>query len=790
MSHHARMASATNFKPAKARQVATALLATASLGILAAGQATAQTAQSGELAQQIIGRTIAESSPPAWPAAPQAPATAPNILLIMTDDAGFGASSTFGGAVPTPTFDRLAKNGLRYNQFNTAAICSPTRAALLTGRNPQNVGVGNVVNVPAGYPGYTGSIPKSAATVAELLKRSGYSTAMFGKAHVTPEWEQSAAGPFDRWPTGLGFQYFYGFLGGDTDQFAPSLVENTTFREPPYNQPGYFFESDLADRAIRWIEHSRSLAPNKPFFVYYAPGATHAPHSAPQEWLQKFRGQFDKGWDVLREETFARQKALGVIPADTQLTPRPDNLPAWSTLSDDQKQVSARMMESFAALLSYTDHQIGRIIGDLEKTGQLDNTLVIFIQGDNGGSAEGGVLGELVEQSFTNGVPDDVAYMKSRIDEIGTPALYNNYPAAWAWATNAPFQYYKQMASHFGGTRNGMVMSWPKRIADKDGIRQQFHFVADITPTILEAAGVEPPSSVNGVEQQPFDGISMTYTFDAPKAASHRRFQLFEVAQNVGLYLDGWWLGTTPAKAPWDLFNGSRVDIDSRKWELYDVSKDFSQSRNLAEAEPERLARMKELFWAKAAQNNVLPLHVPGEGAEGVPGFGKNRTRFVYTMPQSRIHEFAAPQVVGKSFQVTANVETAEGATDGVLVAHGGHTGGYAFYIKDGHPTFHYNALERRQYTIRSETALAPGPHRLEARFAKDKEGRGGTVTLLVDGRAAGSGRVDATLWPWISYTEGFDVGADTVTNVSPEYRSGDSRFAGKIREIVVEVGR
>ena len=689
--------------------------------------------------------------------------------------------------MPTPTLNLLASNGLRYNQFNTAAICSPTRAALLTGRNPHNVGMGNVVNAPAGYDGYTSVIPKSAATVAEILKRNGYATAMFGKAHVTPEWEQSQAGPFDRWPTGLGFQYFYGFLGGDTDQFSPTLVENTTPKEPPHSAPDYIFDRDMADHAIRWITQTEALAPDKPFFVYYAPGAAHSPHQAPKEWLAKFRGKFDQGWDAMREESFARQKALGVIPANTVLTPRPDALPAWSSLSADRKQVSARLMEAYAATLAFNDDQIGRVVQSLKDSGQLENTLVVFVAGDNGSSAEGGLLGELIEQNFLNGTPDDVAYMKSRIDEIGGPTLYNNYPAGWGWAMNTPFQYYKQVASHLGGVRNGMVISWPKRIKDVGGLRQQFHFVSDIAPTLLEVAGIKPPNVVDGVAQQPLDGISMAYTFDAPKAPSRRRMQLFEVAQNIGMYSDGWWASTMPAKAPWDLFDGAPVNIDNRTWELYNVSEDFSQAHDLAKVEPLRLKHMQELFWAQAARNHILPLHVPGEGGAGMPNLGK-RSRFVYKAPQARIPESAAPHTVGRSFTITADIVVGPDKSDGVLVAHGGLTGGYSFYIKGGKPTFHYNALERRQYKVQSATPLSFGAHSMSATFQKDKTGRGGQMTLASDGKTIAVGRIDHTLWPWISYTEDFDVAQDSVTPVTPDYLSGESAFAGELKQLLFEL--
>ncbi len=750
------------------------------------GAAWAEASPTAQQSPVVGGATIAQAGPPTWPEPSKAPAGAPNILLILTDDVGFAASSTFGGPVPTPNFDALARSGLRYNQFNTAAICSPTRAALLTGRNPHNVNVGNVMEVPAGYPGYTSVIPKSAATVAEVLKDNGYATAMFGKSHLTPLWQQSAAGPFDQWPTGLGFQYFYGFMGGDTDQFRPTLIENRSFLPTP-NDPDYVLDRDLADRAMTWIRQSRELSPDKPFFVYLAPGTAHAPHQAPRDWLDRFRGKFDQGWDAMREQSLARQKAAGIVPAKTKLTPRPASLPAWAALTPDEKQVSARLMEAFAASLAYNDFQIGRLIDSLRASGQLDNTLVVFIQGDNGGSAEGGPFGRLFEQEFTNDIPHDAAYMKGRIDEIGGPALYNNYNAGWGWAMNTPFQYYKQVASHLGGVRNGMVMSWPRRIKDAGGLRQQFHFVSDIAPTLLDAAGIAAPAVVNGVPQQPLDGISMTYSFDNTAAPSRRRMQIFEVTQNVGIYRDGWWAGTRPAKAPWDLYNGAAVNMDSRKWELYHVAKDFSQARELAAAEPQRLKEMQQLFWTEAAKNNLLPLHVPGEGAEGMPTLG-NRSRFVYSSRQSRIPENAAPHTVGRSFRITADLSVGPTGTDGVLVAHGGKAGGYSFYIKDGRPVFHYNALERRQYRIAAPDPLSPGPHTLTADFTKDATGQSGELILTVDGKPVANGRIEHRLKPWISYVEGFDIGEDSVTAVTTDYDAAHSGLAADLKQIVFEV--
>jgi arylsulfatase A-like enzyme len=500
--------------------------------------------------QGTVGRTTAESAAPQWPKPVEAPKGAPNVLVILTDDVGFGASSTFGGPIPTPTLEMLARNGLRYNAFHTVGLCSPTRAALLTGRNHHDVAVGTTEEPVTGYEGYTGIIPKSAGTVAEILKQNGFNTALFGKWHLTPYWEMGQSGPFDHWPTGEGFEHFYGFLTAETDQYHPALWEGTKPIEAPHDDPTYMLDRDLADHAIAWIREQKSLAPDKPFFVYYAPGTTHSPHQAPKDWIAKFKGKFDQGWDKVREETLARQKAQGVVPANTQLTARPEFIPAWDSLSADQKAVYAHMMEVYAAALAYSDDQMGRVIEGIRKLGVLDNTLVIFMEGDNGASAEGGPQGQLNDVNFMNGVKEDFATVKQRMDELGSETTNNHYPVGWAHAMDTPFQYFKQIASHLGAVRNGMVMSWPARIKDKGGMRPQFHHVIDITPTILDATGVQAPSMLNGTPQKPFDGTSMVYTFDAANAPSMRRTQYFELVGNRGIYQDGWIAGTEPTGFP------------------------------------------------------------------------------------------------------------------------------------------------------------------------------------------------------------------------------------------------
>jgi arylsulfatase len=747
------------------------------------------------LAEYALARTTPASPlqaaamavPPSWPRGPVAPKGAPNVLVIMTDDVGFGSSSTFGGPVPTPTLDALAKDGIRFNRFNTSAVCSATRAALLTGRDPHAVGVGNIVDLATGYEGYDSVIPKSAAMIPRILRANGYNTAIFGKWHLTPDWQTTAAGPFDQWPTGEGFEYFYGFLGGDTDQFAPGLVENTRPVAPPANDPDYILERDLADHAVSWLDEQHALAPDKPFFLYYASPSAHAPHSAPRDWLLKFRGRFDQGWDVVREETFERQKRFGVIPADAMLTPRPDFLPAWSSIPPDRRRVYARMMEAYAAQLAYGDAQIGRIIDRLRENGELENTLVIYIEGDNGSSAEGGPQGLLTIESSMNGYHEDFAYMLAHIDEIGGPRLHNHYPAGWAWAMNTPFQWFKYNASHFGGIRNGLVVNWPSHLRQPGVVRQQFAYVSDLMPTILEAAHIQPPETVDGAGQQPIDGVSLAYTFTDPKAPDRRRSQVFEMSQNLGLYADGWFANTRPAAAPWEFVKGQMTPLAARTWELYDIDDDFSQGADLAKREPARLARMQQLFFQQAARAKILPIHSFIQGMAGKPSMTDGRDSFVFHAGLTRVPETNAPSTRARGYTIEADVEMSPGRTDGVLVAQGGRFGGYAFYVKHGRPTFFYNATAGLTYRVRSQAPVLKGSHRLTADFTPDRHapGAGGVLTLSVDGRPVAHGRIEHTMTAWFSHTDGFDVGEDTLTPVSDDYTVASSRFRGLLRQVV-----
>jgi arylsulfatase len=733
----------------------------------------------------------AKNSVKDFPAEVQAPKDAPNVLLIMTDDVGFGASSTFGGPIPTPSFDRLAQRGLRFNQFHTTALCSPTRAALLTGRNHHTCATGVIMELGTGFPGYHTLMPRSCGTVAEILKQHGYNTSWYGKNHNVPDWQTSQAGPFDLWPTGLGFEYFFGFVGGDCNQWAPAIIEGTKPIEPPHDDPDYNFDRDMADRAIHWIRTQHAMAPGKPFLLYYTPGTAHAPHHAPREWIERMKGRFDQGWDQVREETFARQKRLGVIPPDTKLTGRPAGIPSWDSLDADHQRVYARMMEVYAAALAHCDHQIGRVLDAVEATGEMDNTLVIFIQGDNGASAEGSAQGLLNEMTFFNAIPEDFAVIKSKVDELGGPLHYNHYPIGWAHAMDTPFQWTKQIASHFGGTRNGLVISWPRRIKDAGGIRSQFHHVIDVMPTILEAAGVQAPATIHGVPQKPVEGVSMLYAFADPGAASRRRTQYFEMFCNRAIYHDGWVAATTPPVAPW-VSVGDPPDIDAYQWELYHVAKDFSQSVDLAQQEPQKLRELQNLFLVEATRNHVLPLdnsRVERLDVSIRPSLTRGRDTFTFYPGMIRIPEGAAPDVKNKSWSISAEIEVPANGADGVLATQGGRFAGWGLYVKDGMPVFHYNLAGVARYEARANEKLAPGKHTIAMRFqyGGGGPGKGGVATLSVDGRKAAEARVERTIAFRMALDEGLDIGEDTGTPVSEEYKV-PFRFGGRIEKVTIEL--
>jgi arylsulfatase A-like enzyme len=737
-----------------------------------------------------IGRTTKESVKD-FPATVTAPKGAPNVLLILTDDVGFGASSTFGGPIPTVTMDRLANAGLRYTQFHTTALCSPTRAALLTGRNHHSVATGIIMELATGFPGYNSLQPKSAGTFAEILKQNGYNTSWYGKNHNIPDWQNSQAGPFDLWPTGLGFEYFYGFIGGDTNQWNPALFEGTKPIEPPHDAKDYFFDNDMADHTIAWIRMQHATAPNKPFLAYYAPGTAHAPHHAPKDWIAKFKGKFDQGWDKVREETFARQKQMGIIPANAKLTKRPDGIPAWDSLDADHKKVAARMMEVYAAALAHADYQMGRVLDTIAEEGELDNTLVIYIQGDNGASAEGSAQGLLNEMTVFNAIPEDFKEVLRRMDELGGPMTFNHYPTGWAHAMDTPFQWTKQIASHFGGTRNGMVISWPARIKDKGGVRTQFHHVIDIMPTILEAAGVPAPTSINGVVQKPVEGVSMVYTFDDAKAASRRTTQYFEMFANRAIYHDGWVAATTPPIPPW-VSIAKPIDINDYKWELYKVSDDFSEADNLADKEPQKLKELQDLFWAEAAKYNVLPIdnsRVERFDVSLRPSLTTGRDEFTYYPGLVRIPEGAAPDLKNKSYQIKAEVVIPKGGAEGMLITHGGRFSGYGFYVLKGKPVFHYNLAGVARYNITGKDKLSPGKHTILFDFKYDGGGigKGGKGTLQVDGKTVATGRIERTLPFRLSLDETLDCGEDTGTPVSEDYRV-PFKFTGTLVKVVIDL--
>jgi arylsulfatase len=751
----------------------------------------------------VMGQTAKESTPD-FPKQVTAPPGAPNVLLIMTDDTGFGATSTFGGPIPTPALDRVAKHGVLYNQFHTTALCSPTRAALLTGRNHHSAGFGNITEFASGYPGYDSILPKSVGTIGNILVDNGYNTAWFGKHHLVPEWLQGPSGPFDQWAGGLGFEYFYGFLGGDTDQWHPALFENNAPVLPPSHDPNYILIRDLSNRAIDWIHIQHASAPGKPFLLYFAPGNSHAPHQATKDWIAKFKGQFDQGWDKVREETLARQKQLGIVPTDTVLTPRPKEIPAWDSLTDDQKRVYARMMEVYAATVAQSDFEVGRILDALQKSGQLDNTLVIYLMGDNGASAEGTLQGTTNEVSGQY-APESIEFLLSMMDQLGSDRTYNHYPVGWAHAMDTPFQWTKQVASHFGGTRNGLAISWPKRIKAQGEIRGQFHHVIDVVPTILEAAGIPAPEMLNGTRQKPMEGVSMAYTFDDAKAPSRHKTQYFEITANRAIYQDGWIASTTPLRFPWQTV-GKEPDPDEFPWELYNTTDDFSQSKDLAGQNPQKLRDLQSLFLSEARKYNVLPLDssfVERGDPTKRPNPIRGLTDFTYYPGMIRIPEANSPDIKNRSFRIAADVEIPQGGAEGVLATQGGRFAGWALLLLDGKPEFVYAYSnqdgasyphQRNDKTrIIGPQKLAPGKHTIVFEFAYDGGGvgKGGTGALTVDGRKVAEGRIaQTTPIPKFSLDESFDVGQDTGSPVIDDYDTKmPFQFTGKLERIQIHLG-
>ena len=749
--------------------------------------------------QGKIGRTAAESTPD-FPKGIEAPKGAPNVLLILTDDVGFSAASTFGGPIPTPTFDKLAKAGLRYNMFHTTALCSPSRAALISGRNHHTCATGVITEFGTGFPGYNTVMPKSCGTVGEILKQNGWNTSWFGKNHNVPDWQSSQDGPFDLWPTGLGFEYFYGFIGGDTDQWHPALFDGTKPIEAP-NDPKYHLDADLADHAVAWIQQQKALAPDKPFFAYYAPGLCHAPHHAPKEWIAKFKGQFDQGWDKVREETLARQIQLGVVPAGTKLSARPKEIPAWDSLNDKQKKLFAHMMEVYAGCLAFCDSNIGRVIKAIEDTGQLDNTLIIYEMGDNGASGEGTLQGLANEVGVAaNGVEETVDYLVSIMDDLGSPLTYNHYPVGWAHAMDTPFQWTKQIASHFGGTRNGLVISWPARIKQVGQVRSQFSHIIDIVPTILEACGVKEPTMINGVKQTPIEGVSMVYTFDDANAPTRHKTQYFEMLCNRGIYEDGWMASTTPLRLPWaKAVPGSKgANPDDFPWELYHVTDDFSQANNVVAQNPDKLKELQDVFDREAKKYNVYPLDATFAERADVsirPSLTRGRTSFTYFPGTVRVPEGSAPDLKNKSYTVVAEVEIPEGGADGVIATQGGRFGGWGLLIIDGKPQFvhAFSNQAQHKYRVASNEKLAAGKHTIKFDFAYAGPGfgKGGTGTLTVDGKQVAQGKIEHTIPVRISLDETLDIGEDTGTPVVEDYVDKmPFKFTGTIGKVVIEPGK
>ena len=745
----------------------------------------------------------AADSKPYWPALVVPPKGAPNVLLIMTDDVGFSAPSTFGGLIPTPALDRVAKLGLRYTRFHTTALCSPTRAALLTGRNHHSVATGVVVDQATGYPGYNSVIPRDAVAIGEILRQNGYATAWFGKDHNTPQWTGSQAGPFTDWPNGpiKGFDYYYGFIGDDTTQWTPgNLFRNTTPIQPYLGHPGWNLVTAMADEAIAHIKMLNEVQPDRPFMVYYAPGATHAPHHPTPEWIKKISDMhlFDKGYDAVRQQIFANQKKLGVIPQDAQLTAWPDSIPKWDTLSDDAKKLYIREADVYAAFLAYTDYEIGRVIQAVQDAGKLDNTLIIYISGDNGASPEGTLNGTYSEYADLNGVHPSVEMNMKFYDAWGTNETYCHYAVGWAWTFDTPYQWTKEVSSFFGGTRNGMAMAWPARIKDKGGIRNQFHHVIDIVPTILEAAGLPEPAMVNGIAQKPIEGTSMVYTWDKANAPDRRTTQYFEMFGSRAIYQDGWIASAPPVITPWVLtMTGATKDVmNGFKWELYDLNKDWTQSKDLASQMPDKLRDLQQTFTMEAAKYNVFPLddsrvsRFMGEKPNYAPG----RTVFTYSGELSNVPfpgSADAPDLLDRSYTITADIEVPEGGAEGMLVTDGGRFGGYGFYLLKGQPVFTWNLIQLEMVKWRGKDALASGKHMLEFDWKYDGPGlgKGGTGTLKVDGKTVDSHPMTHTLGGGIPWSETFTVGIDTSTSVDEKDYQVPFEFTGKLNKLTVKLG-
>lgn len=720
----------------------------------------------------------------------RAPQGAPNVVVIMLDDMGFAQSSAFGGPIAMPNVAKAAEQGLRYNRFHTSAICSATRAALLTGRNPHQVNIASVVDISTSFPGNTGVIPLQTAPLPGILRDNGYATAMFGKAHEAPSWERSPIGPYRQWPTGLGFEKFYGILGGETDMYVPEIYDGTAIVARP-KKLDYHFTTDMTDKAIEWAKTVHSLTPDKPFFLYYAPGATHAPHHVPKEWTEKYKGRFSKGWDKLREEVYARQLKMGIIPPGTKLTPRPPQIPAWDSMSADQKKFLERQMETYAGFADHTDAEIGRLLDSLKAMGVMDNTLVFLILGDNGASAEGGPLGTDNERRALNGPIATTEQVLGKIDEWGGPKTHPHYAVGWAWAGNTPFQWTKQIASHFGGTRNGMIVNWPGRIADQGVLRNQFHHVIDIAPTVLEAAGIPQPAKVNGVAQDPVEGVSMAYTFKDARAKDRRTTQYFEIAGNRAIYDKGW-VAASRLFIPW--VREPSPPLDKAPWELYNVDKDFSQADNLAAKMPDKLKEMQALFESEAIRNHVYPIDI--RRAErmdpvlaGRPDLPNGRKSMTLVPGMRRLHESSIVGTLNARYRISTEVELTGNDGEGVIIAHGGRFTGWSLFMKDNQVRHEYNIYGDERFKLASP-ALAPGKHTIVYEFTPDSaaRGAGGVATLTIDGKEVQRIHMSRTV-PFAMFADdGIDVGMDGGSAVSDDYSETDNAFKGKLGDVRVEL--
>ncbi len=735
----------------------------------------------------------ARNATPPEPWSVKAPKEAPNIVIVLLDDMGFGQSSAFGGEVNMPTADKLAAQGIQYNRFHTTALCSPTRASLLSGRNHHVNNMGGISEVATAFPGNTGLVPSTSAGVAEILKLNGYNTGFFGKCHEAAAWEVSPSGPFDRWPTGRGFEKFYGFMGGETNQFYPAIYDGTTKVEAKTEDPNYHFSEDMTDKAIDWMQAQKSLTPDKPFFMYYAPGATHAPHQPPTSYINKYKGKFDEGWDAYREATLARQIEKGIVPKGTKLAPKPSFIKDWDTLSDKQKKVYARQMEIFAAFGEHIDDQVGRLYQSIEDMGIADNTLFIYILGDNGSSAEGGENGLFNELAYFNGVEEDIDYLYDNLDKLGTRESFSHMAAGWAVAGCAPFKWTKQVASNFGGTRNGMIVVWPNHISQPEVIRSQFSHVIDVVPTILDAAKLPQPKSVNGVEQLPMEGQSMIATFTEPKAPEFHKTQYFEIAGNRAIYNDGW-VAAVIHKAPWE--GKPRAKLADDKWELYNINDDYSETTDLAAQYPDKLEELKKLFMSEAERYHVLPIDDRtierfDAAQAGRPDLMAGRKSLTVYEGMYRMMENTFINVKNRSFTITTEVDVKPNA-NGVILANGGLFGGYSLYMKNGVPMFTYNWVGREQYDVKPTIAIPAGKHTLKLEFAYDGGGlgKGGTGTIYLDGKKIGENHIDKTNSNMYSLDEGADVGFDEGTNVSSNYgvHIKDNKFTGKINYVRIDI--